>query len=167
MRMILAVVASLTISLIASSCYAQSSSSAISVSGDFGRNWISSIKAQNPEPADQNPENDLWSWGSSPKGSKIVNGKLVADPYYIWKSLNYSSGWLGQLYVDPNTGNPVYGYIDPFTGMTVSYYMDPKTGKPVYTDTYSSYEYPYIGSLLANYPYDYGQTAYVLPSIFT
>jgi hypothetical protein len=64
----------------AAGCYAQSMSYPQSVGGDFGRNWISSFKAQNPQQAEPNLKNDFWSWGSSPKGSIVVNGNLLPDP---------------------------------------------------------------------------------------
>jgi len=51
----------------------------------------------------------FWSWGGSSRGTIVVNGQLMTDPYYVWKSLNYTSGWLGKVYIDPTTGNPVYG----------------------------------------------------------
>ena len=162
MRQELAAIASLIICLMAMASYAQSTDSALSISGDFGREWISSFKAQNPQPAEQNLKNDLWSWGSSPKGSIIANGNLVPDPYYVWKSLNYSSGWIGKVSVDPNTGNPVYAFVDPYTGMIINYYMDPKTGNPVYTNEYPTFGFPYYGM----YSSDYGQTVYALPSIY-
>lgn len=159
-----AVIISLTICLLAISCYAQSMSNPQSVSGDFGRNWISSFKAQNPLPAEQNLKNDLWTWGGSPKGSIVVDGNLVPDPYYIWKSLNYTSGWLGKVYIDPTTGYPVYGYIDPYTRMPLYYYINPETRRPVYTNTYPSYESLYYGSVPPYYPPDYWPTGYVLPT---
>ena len=96
------------------------------------------------------------------KGSIIANGNLVPDPYYVWKSLNYSSGWIGKVSVDPNTGNPVYAFVDPYTGMIINYYMDPKTGNPVYTNEYPTFGFPYYGM----YSSDYGQTVYALPSIY-
>jgi hypothetical protein len=157
MKTAFGVMVSLIIFLLAVGCYAQSVSNPQSVSGDFGRNWISSNKAQNPLLGEQNLKNDLWSWGSSPKGSIMVNGNLVPDPYYVWKSLNYTRGWLGRAYIDPTTGNPVYGYIDPYTGMPLYYYMDPKTRKPVYTNSYLSYGYPNYGSIPTYY------SSYYLP----
>lgn len=166
MRIAFAVTISLIMCLLAGGCYAQSMSYPQSVSGDFGRNWINSFKAQNPQPAEQNLKNDLWTWGGSPKGSIVVNGNLVADPYYIWKSLNYTSGWIGKVYVDPTTGYPVYGYLDPYTGMQINYYMDPKTGKPVYTNAYPYYGFPYYGNVPSYYSSNYLPTGYMLPSIF-
>jgi hypothetical protein len=166
MKAAFALALSLTICLLAIGCYAQSTSGPQNVGGDFGRNWIGSFKAQNPQPAEQNLKNDLWTWGSSPKGSIMVNGNLVPDPYYIWKSLNYTSGWLGKVSVDPTTGYPVYGYLDPYTGMQINYYMDPKTRKPVYSNVYPDYGFPYYGSVPPYYSSDYLQNGYVLPSIF-
>jgi hypothetical protein len=166
MRIAFAAIISLIICLLSVGCYAQSMSYPQSVGGDFGRNWIGSFKAQNPQPAEPNLKNDLWTWGSSPKGSIMVNGNLVPDPYYIWKSLNYTSGWIGKVYVDPTTGYPVYGYLDPYTGMPIYYYIDLKTGKPVYTNAYPSYGYPYYGTVPPYYSPDYLPTGYVLPTAF-
>ena len=157
----------LIVFLLAVDGYAQGIGYPQFVGGDFGKNWISGFKVQNPQPAEGNLENDLWSWGSAPKGSILVNGKLVPDPYYMWKSLNYTSGWLGRVYVDPTTGYPVYGYIDPYTGMPIYYYVDPKTGKPVYTNSYPSYGYPNYGSVppYSYYSSYYLPTGYVLPTV--
>jgi len=156
----------LIICLLAANCFAQSTSNFQSVGGDFGKKWISSFEAQDSTSSEQNQTNDLWSWGGSPKGSIVVNGQLMADPYYVWKSLNYSSGWLGKVYVDPNTGYPVYGYIDPYTGMQVNYYIDPKTGKPVYTSLYPYYGAVYYGNASPYYSPDYLTQSYSLPPVF-
>ncbi len=153
MRTALIVVVLLVACLLAGGSYSQSMSRAQYVGGAYGQSWIGYDNLQKPNPAGQNADNDLWTWGSAPKGSIIVNGKLAPDPYYIWKSLNYTSGWLGMAYVDPSTGNPVYAYTDPYTGMVIFFYVDPKTGKPVYTNLYP-YMYPAAGS-----PY-YGTIAY-------
>ncbi len=133
------IVAFLISGILLITCHAESISSYRSVGGDYGRAWLSNFESHNPEPktADQNSTN-LWTWGGAPKGRAIQNGNLAADPYYIWRSLNYSSGWLGQAYVDQKTGNPVYAYIDPYTGNTVYFYVDPKTGSPVTTNVDTS-----------------------------
>lgn len=168
MKTAFAVIAILTLCILTSDCNSQMASNAQSVGGDFGKDWISSFKAQNPQPSKQNLENDLWSWGSAPKGSIIVNGNLVPDPYYIWKSLNYTTGWLGKVYTDPSTGYPVYGYVDPYTGNPIYYYIDPSTGKPVYTYGYPSYGYPYYdSSYYSGLPYDFSSPYdYSLPPNF-
>jgi hypothetical protein len=165
MKAALSITILLMIFLLEADCYAQSTSGFQNVGGDFGRTWMSRYEAQNPQPSEQNLTNDLWSWGGSPKGTIVVNGQLMADPYYVWKSLNYTSGWLGKVYTDPNTGYPVYGYIDPYTGMHVNYYIDPKTGKPVYTNE-NPYGFLDYGNGSFYYPPDYLTPVYGLPSIF-
>jgi hypothetical protein len=135
------IVSILLISLISSSplmaSRAQPAGGYQSVGGDFGKTWLSNFDAANPKPVENN-SNSLWSWGSAPKGSMIFNGQLEPDPYYVWRSLNYSSGWLGEAYVDPKTGYPVYAYVDPYYGMIRHFYIDPDTKKPVYTDDFST-----------------------------
>lgn len=123
----------LVLGILLTACDCQPTSHFQSVSGDFGRTWLNNFIAQNPKPAENN-SSSLWNWGGAPKGRMIVDGKMVTDPYYIWKSLNYTSGWLGKAYTDPKTGYPVYAYVDPNTGMPRYFYVDPNTGKPVYTN---------------------------------
>jgi hypothetical protein len=166
-------------------CQAQAIGTFQSVGSDFGRTWLKNFQAQNPaqQPQAQN-STALWSWGGAPKGSTIQNGSLVSDPYNIWKSLNLTSGWMGQAYVDPKTGYPVYAFVDPYTGYPDYFYVDPKTGKPVYINsgtttgtqttgsvpTYlrnvggpTSSNYPWLGdpSGLPTYEGDYGGTGMV------
>jgi hypothetical protein len=147
-------------------CHAQTKANFQSVGGDFGRAWLKDFLAENPDrqPKAQN-STTLWNWGGAPKGMMVQNGSLVADPYYFWKSLNYTSGWMGQVYIDPITGYPIYAYIDPFTGYPDYFYMDPKTGKPVYVngaaaalvpgyDNDAPYHWPYAGMpTSSNYPW--------------
>ena len=67
MRTAFVLTISLIIYLSALNCNSQIASNALSVGGDFGKNWISSFKTQNPQTAEQKSQkNDLWSWGSSP-----------------------------------------------------------------------------------------------------
>ncbi len=152
--------------LLAAGCCAQSMSRSQYVGGNYGQNWISNFQAQNPKPAEQNLENDLWNWGGAPKGSIAVNGKLVPDPYYLWKSLNYTSGWLGKAYVDPSTGYPVYAYMEPYTGMIIYFYIDPNTGKPVYTNAYPVVGGPYYGGISPYYSPNYWPEGVVLSPVF-
>lgn len=148
MRITLASVILLAACFLIAGCYAQYPFSSQYVGGDFGRSWLNNFHAYNPPPTGPNLQNDLWSWGKAPKGSIIMNGKLVPDPYYAWKSLNYSTGWMGYAYMDPTTGYPIYAYRDPYTGWVRYFYMDPNTGRPVYTYPYNGY--PFYGS---GYPY--------------
>lgn len=153
MRTALVVFMLLIASLLVASCHALSASTPQSMSGNYAQNWIGSFGAQNPQSAEKNQQSDLWTWGGAPKGSIIVNGRLVPDPYYFWKSLNYTSGWLGKAYVDPNTGNPVSAYIEPYTGRVLYFYVDPNTRKPVYLNAYPVVGNPYYGGAPPVYPY--------------
>ena len=140
----------LIISLLVVACSAQSTSHFQSVSGEFAKNWISSFKAQNPQPVkpvqkDANGS-DLWNWGSAPRGSAIVDGKLVTDPYYLRPWLNLSSDWMAETYTDPHTGQPVNTYLDPLTGKRIYVYLNPNTGDPYY-----SYQDPKTGKPIYAY----------------
>jgi hypothetical protein len=167
MRAAFAVAVLLVACLLAGGSLGQSNDRFKSVGGDYGHNWISSLRAQNPETAKAiSNGTDLWSWGSAPKGSKIVDGKLVTDPYYIWRSLNFTSGWLGETYVDPKTGYPVYAYVDPNTGITRYFYVDPNTGKPVYTNVDPETAFLNYGSDYPYYSPDYWTGSNSLPPVF-
>lgn len=139
MKTALAVIAALLIAcLLALGGSAQSSSRFQSVGGDYGRNVISSLKA--PAPGSQptaatDNNNSLWSWGSAPKGSMIVDGNLIGDPRYAMKNLSVVSNWLGDSFVDPYGDTPAYSYADPITGQPVKTYVDPNTGQSYYTYT--------------------------------
>ena len=131
------VLLSLTLCLMASACSAQSSSNYQSVSGESARSYLSTLTAdEDSKSAEEDKEDDggLWGWGGAPRGSKIVDGKLVVDPIYNLTPPTIINNWLGDATVDPNTGSPIYSYVDPNTGKPVYYYIDPKTGKPVYTN---------------------------------
>jgi hypothetical protein len=159
--------ATLILSILLMSSYAQNSSDHFqSVGGDFGKAWLKD-RATQTQKSTGNNSGGLWSFGSPPKGKIIVDGKLVNDPYYIWKSLNYTYGWLGEVYVDPSTGYPVYSYIDPYTGLqiyfyqdpnakkTVYFYVDPATGRPVYINGGTANGIPGYGSFPSPYGYGY------------
>ena len=137
MKNALAVMVVLIASLLAMDCYAQGTSYFQSVGGDFGRNVIGTLKANDTQPApasNNNINNSLWDWGNAPKGSLIQNGKLVVDPFNSWKSLNYTDGWIGEVEADPFTGYPIYAYKIPNTGETKYFYVDPYTGVPTYVE---------------------------------
>jgi hypothetical protein len=149
-------------------CSAQSTSHFQSVSGDFAKSWLAGYKAQNPEAAQKNESADLWSWGSAPRGSRIVNGELVTDPNYLTPGKNISSNWLGDTLIDPYTGKPAYSYTDPNTGQPVYSYTDPKTGNPVYATVD-----PFTGGPVYNGQYPVSSNAasassgFVLPPVFS
>ena len=140
---------------------AQAAGNFQSVGGDFGRTWLQDRQAQNPSPTQNST--GLWNWGGAPKGSIVQNGALVADPYYIWKSLNLTSGWMGQVYVDPKTRNPVYGFIDPYTGYPDYFYVDPKTGRPIYINSGMASGSPTYSSIPPYSPYYGAPASYAYP----
>jgi hypothetical protein len=92
---------------------------------------------------------DLWNWGKAPKGSKIDNGELLTDPYYLRPQLNLSGNWLGDTYTDPDTGMPVQIYLDPLTGKTTYTYLNPSTGQPIFS--YYSYRDTKTGEMVYVY----------------
>jgi len=154
MKTALAVMAVLIACLLVVNCNAQDTSRFQSLGGDFGRNVISTLKANGTQAAANNSNNSLWDWGNAPKGSLIKNGKLVDDPFNTWKSFNYTDGWIGEVETDPFTGRSIYAYKIPSTGEIKYFYIDPYTGKPVYVDR---------GNAIAN---DASSANYVLPPVF-
>jgi hypothetical protein len=114
------------------------------VSGEFAQKWIKDLKEKNAKPVpemegdktggnkSEGNGSDLWNWGNAPRGSKIVDGNLETDPYYLRPLLNLSSNWLGESYTDANTGLPVETYSDPLTGKKIYRFLNPTTGKPFF-----------------------------------
>jgi hypothetical protein len=169
MRIAFAVVVLLIVCLLAAGGYAQSMNRAQYVGGNFGQSWIGSYNAQNPQPAEQNPGNDLWTWGGAPKGSIIANGKLAPDPYYIWKSLNYTSGWMGEAYIDPQHRISGLWAHRSLHRMAIYFYVDPKTeSRSILTHPATGYPYysTYYGSISPFYSPNYWPGGYVLPPVF-
>ena len=119
----------------AAGCYAEDTSHFQSVGGDYGRKLINTIKSSDAQPTAASGTNgSLWSWGSSPKGSLVIDGNLVGDPAYTMKTLNVVKNWLGDSFVDPyGTASPAYTYTDPVTGETIPTYVDPTSGQSYYT----------------------------------
>jgi hypothetical protein len=120
-----------------------------SVSGEFAKNWIEDYKKENgiadlPEAGNiasnqsQDNESDLWSWGSAPRGSRIVDGQLERDPNYLRPLLNLTSNWLDEIYIDSDTGLPMEVYSDPVTGRKYYHILNPNTGIAFFT--YCTYE---------------------------
>ncbi len=127
-----------------------------SVSGEFAEKWIKDFKGENakivPEIESNKREDngsDLWNWGNAPLGSKIVDGNLVTDPYYLRPLLNLSRNWLGETYTDPKTGFPMETYSDPLTGKKIYRFLNPTTSKPFFT--YSTYPDAKTGNLVYAY----------------
>jgi hypothetical protein len=123
-----------------------------SVSGEFAEKWIKDFKEENATPVpeiESNNGSDLWNWGNAPLGSKIVDGNLVTDPYYLRPLLNLSSNWLGETYTDSDTGLPMETYSDPLTGKKIYRFLNPTTSKPFFT--YSTYPDAKTGNLVYAY----------------
>ena len=129
-------------------CSAQSTSGYQSLSGDSGRTILASLKAndsQSNETTGNASENDtLWSWGKAPKGSVLVDGELLTDPFNTWKGLNSTESGISQVGVDPFKGYPIYAYKIPGTGETKYFYLDPYTNEPFYLDGYAGVEAPVV-----------------------
>jgi hypothetical protein len=127
----------LVVCLLAAGGLAQDASHFQSVGGDYGKKLINTIKSSDTEPAASSGNNgNLWSWGSSPKGTLVVNGNLIGDPKYTMKTLNVVKNWLGDSFVDPyGTAAPAYTYTDPQTGEPVQTYVDPVTKQSYYKYT--------------------------------
>ena len=136
MKIAFAVMALLLACLMAAGAFAQSSSSSSnhfqSVGEDYGKTLIGTLKATNPVPASANNSSSLWSWGSSPRGTSILDGGLVGDPKYAMKKLNVVNNWLGDSLVDPY-GAPEYSFTDSVTGAPVRVFVDSITGQYYYT----------------------------------
>jgi hypothetical protein len=137
--------------LLSSISYAQSTPSFQSVSGQFAQKWLADYKEKNLGPVHEEEGNgsDLWGWGNAPRGSKIVDGDLVTDPYYLRPLLNLSSNWLGETYTDASTGIPMETYSDPLTGKKIYRFLNPNTGKPFFT--YYTYPEANTGKLVYAY----------------
>jgi hypothetical protein len=163
-------------------CCAENASRFQSVGGDYGRSLISSIKSDDAKTeAASNSNGTLWSWGSSPKGTLVVNGNLIGDPTYTMKTLKVVQNWLWEsmddaygtsagsytyldpetdeeitTYVDPITGEPYYQYTDSVSGKVVNVYFNPKTGVPIRTSFADS----------SNTEQAQNTTTFVLPPVF-
>ncbi|MDQ1313599.1 MAG: hypothetical protein QG605_2138 [Euryarchaeota archaeon] len=111
--------------------FPQSAQSFLDVGGEYGASWL---KEHGGEPKIEETRNNLWNWGSAPKGFEIYNGTVYPPgyapsryyPYYAVNStpiiINSDAG-NGQQTAD-NTG------IDPWltaqlSGRTVTLISDP------------------------------------------
>ena len=183
MKTAFAVVVVLVVCLLAAGCHAQSSSRFQSVGGDFGRNVIGTLRANDTKPAaasNDNSNSSLWSWGNSPKGTMVVDGNLIGDPKYTMKKLNVINNWLGDSFVDPygttapaysytdaETGEPVKTYVDPITGQSYYTYTDSKTGRLVYVYFNSQTGEPTYASFTPISGQYVEQEQFALPPIFS
>jgi hypothetical protein len=142
MKIALVAVALLVACLMAEGSSAQSSSRFQSVGDDYGENLIGTLRTTDSEPASASNKSGLWSWGSSPKGTTILDGGLAGDPKYSMKKLNVVDNWLGDILMDSYGSSPAYSYTDPDTGAPVKAYVDPYTGQYYYISTDSKSKKP-------------------------
>jgi len=158
MKTALAVMSIALACLLLGDCYAQSTGSYQSLSGDSGRTILASLRSnesQSSESIDNASKNDtLWSWGGAPKGGVLVNGELLTDPFNTWKDFNTTEKGIAQVGVDPFRGYPIYAYKIPGTGETKYFYLDPYTSEPFYLDNYAMAEAPAVV-----------KSSYVLPPV--
>jgi len=140
-KLVSAVVASLALCVLILPMIGQSTSGYQSLGGDYGKALINMFGAEKPAAHAQKSGNDgLWEWGSAPKGSEIVNGRLQNEvnttQYYLG-----TANWLGDAYVDPYTGKEIYqnkydnsrSIYDkrPFPGVATEYNDIPYYALPV------------------------------------
>ena len=142
MKIAFVAVALLVACLMAAGGSAQSSSRFQSVGGDYGKTLIGTLRSTESQQAAASNDSGLWSWGSSPKGSTILDGSLAGDPKYSMKKLNVVDNWLGDILMDSYGSAPAYSYTDPDTGAPVKTYVDPYTGQYYYISTDSKSEKP-------------------------
>lgn len=141
--------------LLLGNSYAQSMSNYKSLSGDSAREILASLKANDSQVNEPSENDSLWNWGKAPKGSVLVDGELLTDPFNTWKGFNSTESGIGQVGVDPYKGYPIYAYKDPSTGKVKYFYLDPYTNEPFYLDDYASLE---TSGTVAN--------SYKLPPVF-
>jgi len=134
MKTALAVMALMIACLLAADCNAEDTGRFQSLSGDYGRSVLA-VLASNESQTSANNESlgTLWDWGSVPKGSVIVDGKLVEDPFSGLNTGDYSS-LMKPVGVDAFTGNIIYSYQVPLTGATRYFYLDPYTKEPIFVE---------------------------------
>jgi|GEM_PF-3315278 len=65
-----------------------------SVSGDFARAWLKNNLDQ-PAASSAPQDNDLWSWGGTPKGKEVANGVLIDNKTTY---VDDNPEWLGLTY---------------------------------------------------------------------
>jgi len=139
MKNVFVALALMVVSLLATNCYAESTSHFQSVGGDYGRDVIGTMTANDAQAAAKNNDSNstLWNWGNVPKGNMLVDGKLVEDPFNNGDFADFSSGSMKTVGVDAFTGNTIYSYKVPNTDVTRYFYIDPYTSNPVYVESNS------------------------------
>ncbi len=134
MKNVIAAAALILACLLAFNAGAESNSRFQSLSGDFGRGVLSTLDTNKTQTAtaDNNSSNNLWGWGTAPKGNMVVDGKLVEDPLSSMNFADYTS-FSKPVGVDVFTGRTIYSY-PVSAGATKYFYIDPYTEEPVFVE---------------------------------
>lgn len=136
MKTALAISVLLIACLLAGIALAQNGDRFQSISGDYGRSIISSLTANETDAKESNNESNstLWNWGTTPKGSMLVNGTLAEDPFNIPGPIENPDSSYSRVGEDAFTGRAIYSYKPPGGAATKYFYVDPYTGLPVYVE---------------------------------
>jgi hypothetical protein len=107
-----------------------------SIGGDYGRNIISTLTANETEASGSSNESNstLWNWGTIPKGGMLVNGSLASDPFNTPGPIENPESTYARVGVDAFTGRAIYSYQPPDGAAAKYFYVDPYTGLAVYVE---------------------------------
>jgi hypothetical protein len=136
MKTALAASALLIACLLAGIGLAQNEDRFQNIGGDYGRNIISSLTANETAVAAGNNDSNstLWNWGNIPKGGMLVNGSLAKDPFNTPGPIENPESSYTRVGVDAFTGRAIYSYRPPESAAAKYFYVDPYTGLPVYVE---------------------------------
>ena len=104
-----------------------------SVSGDFGKTWLSQNANKFAAAPSTNNGNDLWNWGSKPQGYEVVNGQIspiIAPTQTIYPAFMTNTtpivvngtSWGRSNYISPDSTTP--NFISPYYAFP-DYISDP------------------------------------------
>jgi len=82
--------------------FPQSAQSFLDVGGEYGASWL---KEHGGEPKIEETRNNLWNWGSAPKGFEIYNGTVYPPGYApSWYHPYYAANST-PIIINSNAGN--------------------------------------------------------------
>ena len=82
--------------------FPQSAQSFLDVGGEYGASWL---KEHGGEPEIEETHNNLWNWGSAPKGFEIYNGTVYPPGYApSWYHPYYAANST-PIIINSNAGN--------------------------------------------------------------
>ena len=82
--------------------FPQSAQSFLDVGGEYGASWL---KEHGEEPKIEETRNNLWNWGSAPKGFEIYNGTVYPPGYAPSWYHPYYAGNSTPIIINSNAGN--------------------------------------------------------------